>query len=377
MGCFILLFVAFLTISKVTSFSCSNQQPLGSASGDDFPGSQEVTTLQYCFINNCTIMTTDTGEKLDIVYTTDSLLIATPTDGHTSLIVAKLNDELPCALSTIVIDPVGVTVMVTSIILIIVTNGIALVTHLMFKELRSLFGKLLMIYNLLILCIAFSFIAVVVMLISQIGRQLIACHGLVVFITVLAAGSDMTATCMLHCLVYILYHSYIVQQISEDEFKNLFRWHLAFIFGAMFLVLFIMVSYDVGINRGAHILHGGYCTSDDVFPVNVVNISTHVSKSAQIVLFLVYLYYKYKINREARDAAVSDSQDNLLHKIAIVMGATIGMAYLLFSVYVIFGFFPALVAHWMLFFIQQYVVLAMLLCTRKMKMMCKEYFSKD
>ena len=83
--------------------------------------------------------------------------------------------------------------------------------------------------------------------------------------------------------------------------------------------------------------------SDD-FPIRVISISSHVSKSAQIMLFLVYLYYKYKLNRDVQDAAILRSQDRLLHKIAMVMGATIGISYLLFSVFVIFGFSPALVA---------------------------------
>jgi len=88
----------------------------------------------------------------------------------------------------------------------------------------------------------------VAMFISQTGRQLITCHGLVISAPVLSAGSDVTATNMLHCLVYILYQSYKLQQISEDKFKNHFRWHLSFIFDTMFLNLFLMVSYDVEIN---------------------------------------------------------------------------------------------------------------------------------
>jgi len=99
MGCFILLFIVILVVSKVTSSSCFDQRPPDSSSGDEVPEIQQVTTLQYCLIDNCTIMKIDTGEKLDIVYTIDSLLIATPTDGHTSVTIVKLDDELPCAVS--------------------------------------------------------------------------------------------------------------------------------------------------------------------------------------------------------------------------------------------------------------------------------------
>jgi len=96
MVCFILLFIVTFTVSKVTSVPCSDQPTPGRASGDDIPGLQEVTKLQYCIIDNCTIMITDTGKKLDIIYTTNSLLIATPMDGRTSVNIAKLDYEVAC-----------------------------------------------------------------------------------------------------------------------------------------------------------------------------------------------------------------------------------------------------------------------------------------
>ena len=46
-------------------------------------GLQELTTLQYCVIDNCTIIRNVTGQQLDIVYTTQSHLVVTPTDGQT------------------------------------------------------------------------------------------------------------------------------------------------------------------------------------------------------------------------------------------------------------------------------------------------------
>ena len=93
MACFALLSIVILTtVSKVTSLHCSDQQL--PASGKD--GLQQFTTLQYCLVDNCTIIVIDTGEKLDIVYTTDSLIVTTPTDGHTSVVIAKLENELPC-----------------------------------------------------------------------------------------------------------------------------------------------------------------------------------------------------------------------------------------------------------------------------------------
>ena len=78
-----------------TPLYCSDVQLPASGSGHDTDLSQ-VTTLQYCIIDNCTILRIDTGQQLDIVYTTESLLIVTPKDGHTSMVITKIDNELPC-----------------------------------------------------------------------------------------------------------------------------------------------------------------------------------------------------------------------------------------------------------------------------------------
>ena len=48
-------------------------------------------------------MRIDIGEELDITYTTNSLLVATPIDGHTSMVDTRLDDELSCELLGIAI----------------------------------------------------------------------------------------------------------------------------------------------------------------------------------------------------------------------------------------------------------------------------------
>ena len=89
MSCLTLLFIAILTTaSKVTSLHCSHQP----ASGDDHL--QQYTTLQYCLVDDCTIMKINTGEKLDIVYTTDSLIVTIPPNGHNSEVIALLEKRM-------------------------------------------------------------------------------------------------------------------------------------------------------------------------------------------------------------------------------------------------------------------------------------------
>ena len=80
----VLFFLLILTITQTTSlhYHC-NSDVYSSASG--MADLQQLTTLQYCLINNCTIIRNDTGQQLDIVYTTQSHLVVTPTDGQTSV----------------------------------------------------------------------------------------------------------------------------------------------------------------------------------------------------------------------------------------------------------------------------------------------------
>ena len=40
-------------------------------------------------------MMIDTGEELDIVYTTNSLIVTTPTGAQTSMMIAKQESEIP------------------------------------------------------------------------------------------------------------------------------------------------------------------------------------------------------------------------------------------------------------------------------------------
>ena len=93
---FSLFLIAILIVvsARTAPIYCSDVQSPPSSGSHDTDLSQ-VISLQYCIIDNCTIMKIDTGEQLDIVYTTNSLLIVTPTDGLTSMVIAKTDDELP------------------------------------------------------------------------------------------------------------------------------------------------------------------------------------------------------------------------------------------------------------------------------------------
>ena len=142
----VLFFLFILTTTETTSLHhhC-NSDVYSSASG--MADLQQLTTLKYCLIDNCTIIRIDTGQQLDIVYTIQSHLVVTPTDGQTSMLISKNDPELFC--STPIITDNSITTQVIGLIvatLIALVSGYIAMVHVIFKELRTTFGKLMMLY---------------------------------------------------------------------------------------------------------------------------------------------------------------------------------------------------------------------------------------
>ena len=77
----VLFILLIITVTQTTSLDhhC-NSDVHSSASGMD--ELQKPTTLQYCLIDNCTIIRNDTRQQLDIVCTTQSHLVVTPNQWH-------------------------------------------------------------------------------------------------------------------------------------------------------------------------------------------------------------------------------------------------------------------------------------------------------
>ena len=142
MVCFTLLLITILiATSGTTPLYCSDVQ--SSASGSHHGDLSQVISLHYCIIDNCTIMRIDTGQQLDIVYTTESLLVVTPVDGHTSMEIAKIDDEMSCLEYHNTNGGSQVAMFLLWLILAslsFIVSGYIVIVHLLFKELRTIFG---------------------------------------------------------------------------------------------------------------------------------------------------------------------------------------------------------------------------------------------
>jgi len=58
-------------------------------------------------------------------------------------------------------------------------------------------------------------------------------------------------------------------------------------------------------------------------------------------------------------------QEKLLCKIAVAIGAMIGLSHLMYLIFVVFGFQIAIIISWLLFLIQQCVIMAIFFAQRR------------
>ena len=144
MACIVFLLIVIFVHSEATSLQCSPSDTDGSGDTDDL---QQVSELQYCIVDNCTIMRIDNGEKLDIIYTTKSIIAISSTGGQTSSVIPKNDNAQSCAMYNSIVYGEFIGLITIDILLMIMSTYI-LIVHLIFKELHNLMGKLMMIYNI-------------------------------------------------------------------------------------------------------------------------------------------------------------------------------------------------------------------------------------
>ena len=384
-----LLLIAILTVaSGAVPLYCSDVgSPAASGSGHNTDLSQ-VTTLQYCTIDNCTIMRIDTGQQLDIVYTTESLLIVTPKDGQTSMVIAKADDEFPCLeyFNTFDDSQVIQYASVTLALLVILMSAYTLIVHLLFKRLRSLFGKLLMFYNLSVVCICGAVFVLALMHYWVAVNSQRICYTVTIAFMLGHTGSASFGTSILSYLAYIMYRCYhLKSKMSKKTSGFLFRCYTAYASTALILILFVVIAYDWRTGNDKHtILKTGHCFFIDrptsYNTVMIVHSFVSINKLLQFVMFLAYLVYYYKFNMNVRAAQVTLQYGKKLSKIGVAMGGNVGLAYFIYIV--LWLFIPeyigiSFIISSVLALIQQTVIMVCFMCTKKMYTLCKKSISRD
>ena len=127
------------------------------------------------------------------------LLIVTPKDGPTSVVIAKIDDELPYLEYPNTIDDnevfKSIGVLTTSS-LIMIMSAYILIVHLLFKELQTLFGKLLIFYNLCMVSTSTNVMALLLMHYWITVNSQTIYHTATVMFTLTYVGTGLLATCI-------------------------------------------------------------------------------------------------------------------------------------------------------------------------------------
>ena len=273
----------FLTVCKAAvALQCSAQQLVN---GSGAPDLQQAITMAYCYVDDCivTIPALESGELLDIVYTTDSILVLIPQGNQTSTIVInKMEDEFDCALLGPLI-PQGALILVTSIILI---------TYLAVKKLHNAFGTLMILFNSAVIfrCVA-SFVMLLAYAIFRFYSQP-ACYG--VWFTFMQGLMipDELAACILAHIAAIMYYSDKLQ--ADMPIKKLFAFYATYVLGMHSLFNALIIGYDLATGEYSQVIWpNGYCSwiFEGYRTVAIAWLSTAVNKMVQIVFFTIFLMY--------------------------------------------------------------------------------------
>ena len=379
-----LLLIAILTVATPLYYSDVQSPAGGSGHNTDL---SQVITLQYCIIDNCTIMRIDAGQQLDIVYTTESLLIVTPKDGSTSMVITRVDDALPCLEynNNTTDDRCNAIYDIILSSLIMAVSVCILILHLLFKDLRNLFRKLLLLYNLALTLTAIGTIALQLTHYWIIVNLQTICHTTTIIISLVIPGKELFATNILTYSAYLMYRCYHMKKtISKKSSQFLYRCYTTYAAFTLVLLFFVVIAYDWRTGNGKYtILASGHCFYWNIPSYNTRFISlslAFINKLFQMMMFSAFLIYHYKFNKTVHVAQISLKYSRQLYRITTAMGATVGLSHF---IYVIGGLSTsefqciAFMSGNILLFIQQVVIFTSLICTKKMSTLCKAYFSRD
>ena len=372
-------FLVFLATTQAKSFQhdCNSSNvfmPAALASGVD-----DLQQLQYCIIDNCTIMRTDNGHQLDIAYTTQSYLVVTPTDGKTSLFISKNEPKQFCYPPDAVILTTGILLTLTAIL-----SGCTVAIFLFLKELRTTFGKLMMLFSI---GRTFHSISIVILIITTVVitvNSTMVCYIFWLSLLEAAMITEESIACVLAFLAYIMHSSYKSIEVRKETKKRLFRNCIVYIIGLSLLFNVFMISHDFGTGTYKHaMLPNGHCSFFPGSPyhtaIKIAYANIFLNRFLQIIFLVVYFIYYYKFQNAVkfvRKLATSNRQkDQHYFKLAVVMAATIGLSKFLLALngFIEYSNFLILVSLFFLL-IQQAVIMILMMRSKKTARLCKERF---
>ena len=205
-----------------------------------------------------------------------------------------------------------------------------LFVHAIFKQLRNLFGKLMIVYSLSIVLRCLNIYVIQLTHFKITVSSSVICQIIWTSFMMIYMIMEGSATCILTHLAYVVYRSYKLRsEMSRNKSQYLFKCYMGYTFGSTIFFLVLIVSNDVvtGIGRFTQ-QPDGHCMFFDHSQYStywLTEVNTTINKFAQAAMFVGYLVYYYKLRKLLRGPVPSNRQQNKqLSAIAVVMGATIG-----------------------------------------------------
>ena len=162
-------------------------------------------------------------------------------------------------------------------------------------------------------------------------------HHVSILILITLTSTEISTTSILSLLAYIMYCYYhLKSKIHKKTSQFLLRCYAAHFVFTLILLFFVTIAYDWKTGNGKYtILTNGHCVHIDFSTYSTpyfCNLIIGINKFLQITMFSAYLFYYYKFNMNVCAAQVTLQYDRELVKIAIAMGASVGLAYFIFII---------------------------------------------
>ena len=239
----LLILVIFTTVQTTSLYHDCNSDVYLPASG--MAALQHNVTLQYCHIDNCTII------RIDTYWTTTGyhLHYSKSASSHPRQMAkplwSSLRVNLNCFAPFLTLLIILLLFRFIAIFLAMVSSYIAAV-HMIFKKLHSTFGKLIMLYNIVVVLQCANFFA------TLITHHYIAVHSKIIcylfnsmFMQSVVMG-EAFSTCLLAYLAYVMHRSYKSRQLTKRLNKELYKYSMMYSFGKLLLFDIFILSYDFG-----------------------------------------------------------------------------------------------------------------------------------
>ena len=249
----LLVYLIYIIMALIPGSSCKE---CGSSMDDDKMYDELVMIIEpYCFVNECTIRIKESHVLLSIINNTGDRIIAT---NVTNSFTIFANDSMThdCSPDADQFDT-SIYVILNIIFSIAIIAAFTNVTmHLMFKELRTVAGILI-----IILCISLSIILIfdamhVSIIYHRINSQAEIC-AMCIYIGVICVNINQTTkiSVLVH-FAYTMYRSYRLLGVQHNQRPWLCKY-ITFIILASAVCSSIIITLDVVVNRK------GFDTSDD------------------------------------------------------------------------------------------------------------------